>query len=37
MGLVNFVKSKNFQAKIIDKKKLFFEELIIVEVKHLLS
>ena len=37
MGLVNFVNSKGFQAKIIDKKKLFFEELIIVEVKHLLS
>ena len=37
MGLVNFVNSKGFQAKIIDKKKLFFEELIIVEVKHSLS
>jgi len=37
MGLVNFVKSKNFQAEIIAKKKLFFEELIIVEVRHLFS
>ena len=37
MGLVDFVKSQNFEAKIIDKKKLFFEELIIVEVKHSFS
>jgi release factor glutamine methyltransferase len=37
MGLVNFVKSKNFKVKIIDKKKLFYEELIIVEVKQLFS
>tara|TARA_B110000014_G_scaffold27486_1_gene17405 strand:+ start:101 stop:658 length:558 start_codon:yes stop_codon:yes gene_type:complete len=36
-GLVNFVISQNFEAKIMAKKKLFFEELIIVEVKHLLS
>jgi len=35
--LINFIKSKNFQAEIIAKKKLFFEELIIVEVRHLLS
>ena len=37
MGLIDFVQSKNFNAKIIDRKKLFYEELIIVEVKHLLS
>ncbi len=37
MGLIDFVNSKKFHAKIIDKKKLFFEELIIVEVKHSLS
>ena len=37
MGLIDFVKSQNFEAKIIDKKKLFYEELIIVEVKHSLS
>ena len=37
MGLIDFVKSKNFKANIIDRKKLFYEELIIVEVKHLLS
>ena len=35
--LIDFVKSQNFDAKIISKKKLFFEELIIVEVMHLLS
>ena len=37
MGLIDFVKSKNFEAKIISKKKLFYEELIIVRVNHLLS
>ena len=37
MGLVDFVKSQNFEAKIIDKKKLFYEELIIVQVNHSLS
>ena len=37
MGLIDFVNSKKFHAKIVDKKKLFFEELIIVEVKHSLS
>ena len=37
MGLVGFVKSQNFEAKIIDKKKLFYEELIIVQVNHSLS
>jgi release factor glutamine methyltransferase len=37
VGLVDFVKSQNFEAKIVDKKKLFFEELIIVEVTHSLS
>ena len=37
IGLVDFVKSQNFEAKIIDKKKLFYEDLIIVQVKHLLS
>ena len=37
MDLINFVKSQNFEAKIIDKKKFFYEELIIVEVKHSLS
>ena len=37
MGLIDFVQSKFFKAKIIDRKKLFYEELIIVEVKHLLS
>ena len=37
MGLIDFVKSKNFKAEIIDKKKLFYEELIIVEVKYLFS
>jgi len=31
--LINFIRSKNFSAKIIGKKKLFYEELIIVEVK----
>tara|TARA_Y100000590_G_scaffold93734_1_gene106201 strand:- start:1594 stop:2154 length:561 start_codon:yes stop_codon:yes gene_type:complete len=37
MELINFIKSQNFDACVIDKKKLFFEKLIIVEVKHLLS
>ena len=37
MGQINFVNSQNFEAKIIDKKKFFYEELIIVEVKHSLS
>tara|TARA_B100000029_G_scaffold381299_1_gene376444 strand:+ start:1223 stop:1780 length:558 start_codon:yes stop_codon:yes gene_type:complete len=37
MGLIDFVKSKNFEADIIDRKKLFYEELILVEVTHLLS
>ena len=37
VGLIDFVKSKNFEAKIIDKKKLFYEELIIVQVNHSLS
>ena len=37
MGLIDFVTSKNFEAKIIDKKKLFYEELIIVQVNHSLS
>ena len=37
MGLIDFVKSQHYEAKIKDKKKLFFEELIIVQVKHLLS
>jgi len=37
MGLIDFVKSQNFEAKIIDKKKLFYEELIIVQVNHSLS
>jgi release factor glutamine methyltransferase len=37
MGLVDFVNSQNFEAQIIAKKKLFFEELIIVEVNHSLS
>jgi len=37
VGLIDFVKSQNFEAKIIDKKKLFYEELIIVQVNHLLS
>jgi len=35
--LINFVKSQNFEAKIIDKKKLFYEELIIVQVTHSFS
>ena len=35
MRLIDFIKSKNFEAEIIDRKKLFFEELIIVQVKHL--
>ncbi len=37
LGLIDFVKSQNFEAKIIDKKKLFYEELIIVQVNHSLS
>ena len=37
MGLVHFVKSKNYSAEIIAKKKLFFEELIIVQVKNIQS
>ena len=37
IGLIDFVKSQNFEAKIIDKKKLFYEELIIVEVNRSLS
>ncbi len=37
MSLIDFVKSKNFNTEIIARKKLFYEELIIVEVKHLLS
>ena len=37
MELINFIKSQNFDAYVIDKKKLFFEELIIVEVKHSFS
>ena len=37
MGLIDFVKSQNFEAEIIDKKKLFYEELIIVQVNHSLS
>jgi len=35
--LINFVESKNYSAKIISKKKLFYEELIIVKVENLLS
>ena len=31
--LINFIRSKNFSANIIDTKKLFYEKLIIVEVK----
>ena len=37
MGLIDFVKSKKFTAKIISKKKLFFEELILVKVERLSS
>ena len=37
MGLINFIKAKKFAVDIISKKKLFFEELIIVRVEHLLS
>lgn len=37
MGLINFIKEKKFEANIISRKKLFFEELIIVKVKKLLS
>jgi release factor glutamine methyltransferase len=34
MELINFVKSQNFEAKILDKKKLFYEELIVIQVNH---
>ena len=37
MGLIDFIKLKNFTAKIISKKKLFFEELIIIQVENLFS
>ena len=37
MGLINFIKAKKFAVDVISKKKLFFEELIIVRVEHLLS
>ena len=37
MGLIDFVKSKKFTAKIISKKKLFFEELILVKAERLSS
>ena len=37
MGLINFVTTKKFTAEIISKKKLFFEELILVKVERLLS
>jgi release factor glutamine methyltransferase len=37
IGLMHFVQSKNYSAKIISKKKLFFEELIIVQVMNTLS
>ena len=37
MGLIYFIKSQNFKAEIKDKKKLFFEELIVIEVKHSFS
>ena len=37
IGLIDFIKSKNFKSKIITKKKLFYEELIIIEVTHSLS
>ncbi len=37
IGLIDFVRSKNLFAKIISKKKLFFEELILVKVEHLSS
>ena len=37
MGLIDFVTTKKFTAEIISKKKLFFEELILVKVERLLS
>ena len=37
MGLIDFVKSKKFLVKIISKKKLFFETLILVRVEKLSS
>ena len=37
MGLINFIKLKNFTAKIISKKKLFFFYLIIIQVENLFS
>ena len=37
MGLIDFIKLKNFKSKIIAKKKLFYEELIIIQVTRLLS
>ena len=37
MTLIDYVKSKKFSAEIISKKKLFFEELILVKVKRLFS
>ena len=37
MTLIDYVKSKKFSAEIISKKKLFFEELILVKVKSLFS
>ena len=37
MGLIDFVNSKKFTAEIISKKKLFFEELILVKAERLSS
>ena len=37
MVLIDFIKIKNFKSEIIAKKKLFYEELIIIQVTHLLS
>ena len=37
IGLIEFIKLKNFKSKIIAKKKLFYEELIIIQVTRLLS
>ena len=37
MGLIDFIKLKNFTVEIISKKKLFFEELIIIQVENLFS
>jgi len=37
MGLIDFIKLKNFTEEIISKKKLFFEELIIIQVENLFS